>query len=252
MLDIEYIRSKLVTSYFDKVYYYDKLNSTNNYAIENQLSENTVIIAGVQSSGKGRSARVWESDSSDNLYFSIVLPLIDISKLLPLNIIAGYSVCDTVRKYTNSYLKWPNDLIIDGKKAGGLLIEVKFSGNKMTKAVLGIGINVNTKSFPDSIKDIATSISATFADISREDIFIEFILNFEKRLDELVTDSIDIVSLWKNYSANYNNHISVHIGDEKKMFIERGINTNGGLIVEDNSGKLSEIYSGDIGYDFCS
>jgi BirA family biotin operon repressor/biotin-[acetyl-CoA-carboxylase] ligase len=183
-----------------------------------------------------------------------VLPKMDINRLLPLNIVAGYALCDTVRKYcVKTDLKWPNDLVIEGKKLAGLLLDVKFSGNNLKKVVLGIGINVNIIRFPESIKNIATSIKLNIGNfVQREELLADFLIEFEKKLDTLLNGNIDIKALWKDYSANLNKKINIHVGDIKQNFIERGINENGGLIVEDVSGKLSEIYTGDIGYDFCS
>jgi BirA family biotin operon repressor/biotin-[acetyl-CoA-carboxylase] ligase len=254
MFDLEYTKKKLKSSKFSKIFYYDKLESTNKFAVKNDFPEKSILIASIQTRGRGRSSRVWESSSSDNLYFTIILPKIDIKKLLPLNIITGYSLCDTFRKYvSDASLKWPNDILIKGKKSAGILIDVKFSGNILSKVVVGIGVNVNMQEFPPSIKDIATSIVLHSSDyISRENIFTEFVLSFEKYFDNLIEGHIDIKYLWNSYSAYFNKNIQIHIGDVKQKFIERGINSNGGLIVEDNSGKLSEIYTGDIGYDFCS
>jgi BirA family biotin operon repressor/biotin-[acetyl-CoA-carboxylase] ligase len=254
MFDLDYIKKKLFNTNYSNILYFKELNSTNIYSLENDLPDFTVVLADKQTNGKGRSSRIWESSSDQNLYFSIVLPKMDINRLLPLNIVAGYALCDSVRKYClNTDLKWPNDLVIEGKKLAGLLLDVKFSGNNLKKVVLGIGINVNIISFPETIKNIATSIKLNIGNfVQREELLADFLIEFEKKLDTLLNGNIDIKALWKDYSANLNKKINIHVGDIKQNFIERGINENGGLIVEDVSGKLSEIYTGDIGYDFCS
>ena len=251
MLSIDKLRAKLLLLGYTNLIYKDSVNSTNTFAIENNFPEKTIVFAGRQTAGKGRSGRKWISESNKNIYLTIVLPKFEIKDLLPLNIIAGYAVCDAVRKFSHCYLKWPNDIIKNNKKAGGLLIETKFSGNEMVSSVLGIGLNIFEQNYPEEIKEIATSIVEN-ENFDTNEFIVEMLIIFDKYVSKLKNDSIDIVAMWPKYSAYLNKTISVHFNNEKKIFTERGINSNGGLIVEDISGKLSEIYTGDIGYDFCS
>ncbi|MBC7196979.1 MAG: biotin--[acetyl-CoA-carboxylase] ligase, partial [Deferribacterales bacterium] len=138
--------------------YFQSIDSTNTYAIENKLPYGSIVFADMQIKGKGRSNRKWSSISDQNIYFSCVLGDIKPENLLQLNIIIGYAVCDVLRKYADCYLKWPNDIMVNNKKAGGILIETKFSGNHLEKVIFGIGINVNNTHFEDVLKDIATSL----------------------------------------------------------------------------------------------
>jgi BirA family biotin operon repressor/biotin-[acetyl-CoA-carboxylase] ligase len=252
MIKIDFLKEKLSCINYSRIIYKDVVDSTNNFAISNNLPEKTIVIAGMQTAGKGRSGRKWVSESNNNLYLSVVLPKLQIKDLLPLNIVAGYAVCDTIRKYNECNIKWPNDIVKNHKKAGGLLIETKFSGNEITSSVLGIGLNLFEQNYPKEIKDIATYFfeDTNLCDVN--ELIVNLMLIFDNYINELKNNSIDMVKMWPHYSAYLNKEISIHINNQKKTYIEKGINKNGGLIVKDISGKLTEIYTGDIGYDFCS
>lgn len=233
--------------------YFQSIDSTNTYAIENKLPYGSIVFADMQIKGKGRSNRKWSSISDQNIYFSCVLGDIKPENLLQLNIIIGYAVCDVLRKYADCYLKWPNDIMVNNKKAGGILIETKFSGNHLEKVIFGIGINVNNTHFEDVLKDIATSLKIVFGkDLSREILLAELVNELEIKIEQLKNNFIDLKKLWAFYSCCLNKEISVTVDNKKNIFIEKGINDYGGLIVSDKSGIERVLYSGDIGYDFCS
>jgi len=156
----------------------------------------SIIIADRQLSGKGRSGRIWESLSHGNLYISFVLPPIDVNKLLPLNVVTGYAVVDSLRNILNVKLKWPNDLVIKNKKLGGILLETKFTGNRLEKIVVGIGVNVNQTYFGNNLSGIATSIHAEtgkFFEVA--DIASNVIKSFEYFYENFLKI---ILILWKN------------------------------------------------------
>ncbi|UOD34621.1 biotin--[acetyl-CoA-carboxylase] ligase [Deferribacteraceae bacterium V6Fe1] len=233
--------------------YFQSIDSTNTYAIENDLPYGSIIFADMQTKGKGRSNRKWSSSCDENLYFSCVLGNIKPENLLQLNIVIGYAVCDVIRKYADCYLKWPNDIMINNKKAGGILIETRFSGNRLAKVIFGIGINVNNTYIEETLKDIAISLKIVLGkDLSRETLLAELVNELEIKIEQLKNDFIDLKKLWPSYSCCFNREISVTVDNKKSIFFEKGINHYGGLIVSDKSGIERVLYSGDIGYDFCS
>lgn len=235
------------------LYYFREIDSTNTFAIKNELEVGSIVISDVQVKGKGRSNRVWRSQSNQNLYFSCLVDGFTPEKLLQLNIVIGYSVCNVLRKYISCCLKWPNDIIAEKRKLGGILIETKFSGNKIEKVVFGVGLNVNTDNFEKDISDIAVSIKNILGrDMCREALLAELVNELEKGIDSLKIGDYNIDRLWGNYSCFLGRDISVTLDNVKKIFIEKGIDRLGGLIVEDNSGMIKTLYSGDVGYDFCS
>jgi len=242
MLDIGIIGDRLKSSRFqNNIFYFDTIDSTNTEGMSNPYPFYSIIIADKQLSGKGRSGRIWESLSHGNLYISFVLPPIDVNKLLPLNVVTGYAVVDSLRNILNVKLKWPNDLVIKNKKLGGILLETKFTGNRLEKIVVGIGINVNQTRFDNNLSGIATSIHAEtgkFFEVA--DIASNVIKSFEYFYENFLKNNIDIVEKWCNYTNNLNKKISVHINNEKKSFVEIGITDSGELIVLDEMVKKGD------------
>lgn len=254
MFNKELYFSRLQTKLFGRnIYIYDSVGSTNDVLLEGSYENGDVVITNLQTKGRGRSGRVWE-DNGESLIFSIQLSGLPVNMLMPFNIIAGFSVCDGISVYAESKMKWPNDCVINGKKVSGMLLEAAFSGNTPTKIVFGAGINVFNKSFPKAIEHRATSVFLNAKEEVKKEIILAEILNsMEKYTEMFLHNSLDIEVMWKNYSANIDKQISVHINNEKKDIIEKGINSSGELIGYDVSLKKDiVINTGETGYDFNS
>lgn len=253
MFDTKKYYSLLKSVFTSKpLYCFEILDSTNSYILKNDIPDYSVVLAEIQTAGKGRNRHVWWSPSDDNLYFSICLKTFPAQKLMPLNVVLGYAVCDTLREYISCSLKWPNDIFVNYKKVGGILIETLFSGNHLQKAVAGVGINLNTQIIDTSLKDKATSVFIeTGCKTEREKFLASLLDNLDEKLRLLINDNFDIRDYWKDYSCFLDKQISVTVENKKEFFIEKGINEYGGLIVEDKCGSRKEIYSGEVGYDFC-
>jgi len=235
-----------------KLVYLPEVDSTNSYAVANDLESFTCVAAGRQTAGKGRSGRVWHSDTDSNLYFSIVLAGLESSMLLPMNIFAGYLLADTLKNAVDAKVKWPNDMVVNGKKLAGILMETSFSGGELQKTVLGIGLNVNCGSFPEDIADIATSLYLETGTLhSREKILAGFMTNLDNSFDDFRNGRIDIEKHWSAYSASLDKKISIHKDGVKTIYTEKGIDETGCLRALDDSGRMHTIVTGDIGYDFC-
>lgn len=235
-----------------KLVWLDETDSTNTYAVKNDLGHMTCVAAGRQTAGKGRSGRVWHSESDENLYFSVVLDGLDSSQLLPMNIFAGYILSDTLRHLVDAKVKWPNDMVVRGKKLAGILMETSFSGGRLEKTVVGIGLNVNCRSFPEEISGIATSISLETGEVyEREKLLAAFMTNLENSFDLFLRGQMDIVKLWPSYSAFLDKKVTIHKDGVKTVYTEKGIDPTGCLRAVDGSGSLQTIITGDIGYDFC-
>jgi len=239
----DYLASKTI---FKHCFIFNELDSTNNEAMKSTYPHYSLIIAEKQYAGKGRSGRKWVSDEG-NLYFSIVLPPMPVEQLLPLNISTGYAICDALRNYADVSLKWPNDIVFNNKKLGGILIETKFSGNILEKIVLGIGINVNQLDFSHDIKEIATSLAIiTERQYRTEEILWQILNNFEKNYTDLLKKRIDIIEKWCKYSMNFGKMIKIHLDGKKMELIEKGITDKGELIAVDHFGNERKIVLGDI------
>ena len=166
MFSIENFDIKLNTEYIGRRFVYaEELSSTNTFLMDKQNGYNengTVVLAEKQTSGKGRKDRVWYSAPESNLTFSILLKkdkfLTNNSSLI--NFAASLSVAISIENLyqLKTELKWPNDVLIDGKKTSGILIESTSQGSQIERFVIGMGINVNQPSFQGTFNYPPTSI----------------------------------------------------------------------------------------------
>jgi BirA family biotin operon repressor/biotin-[acetyl-CoA-carboxylase] ligase len=152
---------------FQQIHHYYKIGSTNTAAMEaaaNGAPEGSVYLAEEQTAGRGRGANAWHSARSTGICCSVVLrPNLPPTDALILSLAAGLSVYSAVQQLdarVNPDLKWPNDLLIDGKKFGGILTEMNAEATRVRYLVIGIGINVNQARFPEELRDVATSLKA--------------------------------------------------------------------------------------------
>jgi len=150
---------------FQQIHHYYKIGSTNTAAMEaaaNGAPEGSVYLAEEQTAGRGRGANAWHSARSTGIYCSVVLrPYLPPTDALILSLAAGLSAHAAVQQLdarVNPDLKWPNDLLIDGKKFGGILTEMNAEATRVRYLVIGIGINVNQPRFPEELRDVATSL----------------------------------------------------------------------------------------------
>jgi BirA family transcriptional regulator, biotin operon repressor / biotin---[acetyl-CoA-carboxylase] ligase len=153
---------------FQQIHHYYKIGSTNTAAMEaaaNGAPEGSVFLAEEQTAGRGRGANAWHSARSTGIYCSVVLrPNLPPSDALILSLAAGLSVHAAVQQLdarVHPDLKWPNDLVIEGKKFCGILTEMNAEATRVRYLVIGVGINVNQARFPEDLRDIATSLKAT-------------------------------------------------------------------------------------------
>ncbi|MDR2884776.1 MAG: biotin--[acetyl-CoA-carboxylase] ligase [Deferribacteraceae bacterium] len=230
--------------------YLNEVNSTNTYLLDNDLPTGTVLSTGKQLAGRGRSGRVWESHKGDNLMFSMILPTIPIDKLFLSQIVAGCSIVDTLRQYADVRLKWPNDVVCNSKKLVGMLIETRFSGNKLQKAVLGVGINVH--SMPESLSAKATALHLITdkAIPPLKELLESAVANIDLAFDRFLNNDVDISAQWADYSACLMKTIAFHRGGVVEGVTEIGIQPDGSLIVRRADGGTDVISEGEIGYDF--
>ncbi|MFO0707277.1 MAG: biotin--[acetyl-CoA-carboxylase] ligase [Nitrospira sp.] len=200
-LQLDDIRSTLATRCVGQhIHLFDTLASTNSAAMtlaQSGAAHGTVVVAESQTAGRGRHARSWFSPSGKNLYCSIIargigstLPLSDWLSWIPLT--TALAVAETVQEVAavSLNLKWPNDLLLDDRKVGGILCESALSPSNDPIVVIGIGVNVNVPhdSFPDDLRPIATSlVAATGQPVDRNRLLAHLCLELEQGLEELRT-----------------------------------------------------------------
>lgn len=175
-------------------YFYEEIDSTQNEIFrrikKGQIINGSVIMADIQTAGKGTHGRIWHTDEKGNIAFSFYIQTnCEIERLDGLTIDIAKILVDMFReKYKiNIQVKEPNDLMINNKKIGGILTQGKINGKYIRYLVIGIGININKKYFTNDIKDIATSIKSEFkVDIDREEVIAEFCNIFEKEINRRI------------------------------------------------------------------
>lgn len=181
----------LKTSFLGKtVIYYEEIDSTQNEIwrkIENKMITNgTVVIANIQTKGKGSHGRVWHTDDNGNIAFSFFIEMnYNIKILNGITIEIAKIILDIFNsKYgIKLEIKEPNDIVFKGKKLGGILTETVLKGEIVKYLVVGIGINTNKKSFTKDIENIATSIKKEFnIEINTQEFISEFCNKFEEEL----------------------------------------------------------------------
>lgn len=173
--------------------YYETIDSTQSEIwrlYENKNTPNgTLVLSDIQTQGKGTHGRIWHTDQKENIAFSFLVKLdCDAQKLDGITIKIAETIVEIMKDMyeVSLSIKEPNDLILNGKKLGGILTETKVSGNTAKCLVIGIGINLKQIDFAHDIKDIATSIKKeTGKEIDRIEFITEFCNRFEKVLEEI-------------------------------------------------------------------
>lgn len=233
-----------------KINYYKSVNSTNTVAKITECNNGTIFIAERQTAGKGRMGRNWISDKNCGIWMSIALmPDINPEQINCLTLIAGLAVCDTLNKLYNLpfKIKWPNDIVIDNKKICGILTEGEIYNGKVKKVIVGIGINVNTKSFLDELKDIATSLYiASGKKGNRAKIINEFAEIFEKYYKSFLNEDSDIIEEYKKLCITINKEVVAIKNNEQIKGIATDITKTGELTIKKTDGTTLNINSGEV------
>lgn len=247
-----FLKSKLIGS---NIVHFDTINSTNTKAKElaaDNCPDGTVIVSEEQTSGRGRLGRQWVSPKGKGIWMSIVLrPEISPMEAYKVTIIAAAAVHGALSQHgINAQIKWPNDIIIGGKKVCGILTEMNAELSKIHYLVIGIGINVNTEAseIPEDLKDKASSLKIQAGKtFDRKSIFGSILNHFEPLYNDFInTGSIAAsIDVCKKYSAVLNREILLIEGNKSSSVKVIDINNNGHLLIEEN-GITREVLSGEV------
>lgn len=220
-------------------FHYPLIDSTNiqskNLILEDGVSTNFIVTANVQTNGKGRSNREWISDEG-NLFLSIVPALRDDIKPELYSYISAISVCDVLDDYgVSNYIKWPNDVLVDGKKISGILLEMHKG-----KLIIGVGLNIN--SHPEYLDKIdATCLSKNSNKGDKEEVLIDFV----KKFNTNSILSLPVIINRVEQKLNKQEFVNSIIGERQVSGKIIGLSSDGNLMLETKSGEL-EIKSGEI------
>jgi len=235
--------------------YYETIGSTNDEAFRLGMEgapEGMALVAESQSAGKGRMQRVWHSPARANIYTSVILrPRFEASRAPQISIAVGVAVAETLLAYCPETvrLKWPNDVLIGGKKVSGILAQMKMSGGAIDFVVAGIGINVNMTAaqFSPDIQKIATSLVVeTGREISRLELIISLYENMAKWYKELAQNGFDPVrERWLGLSSMIGEPVTVMFRDESVSGEAVGLDDDGSLILRSSGNETIRVCAGD-------
>lgn len=251
------VRLGLTTDFLGQnIHYQDSVESTQKIAktlsYEN-APEGTVVIAEEQLSGRGRMNRVWHSPKYTGVWMSMILrPNIPLQKAPQLTLITAVAVVKAIEEVTKlaPAIKWPNDILLHGKKVTGILTELQAEADQIFAIIIGVGINVNQKleDYPEDLRNIATSLMIESGEkVSRAQIIRSILSNFEKLyLLYLEQGFTPIKLLWESYAISIGKMIVARTINENIRGKALGITEDGVLLIEDETGKIHHVYSADI------
>ena len=250
------IKSLMHTDWVAKeVLYFDTIDSTNIKAqelAEKGYQSGTLVVADKQESGKGRRGRSWVSPSGTGIFMTLMIkPDINPNNASMLTLVAALAVAKAITSVTGeeAMIKWPNDIVVNGKKVCGILTEMNAQFDYINNIVVGIGINVHNESFPEEISQMASSlmIEAGGKRFHRAQIIAETMSYFEQYYDTFLKTQ-DLSALVREYDELLvNRNKSVRVLDPKEPFDGKamGITPKGELIVDTwESRKL--VSSGEV------
>lgn len=224
-----------------KVKFYEEVDSTNTQAkklADDPETNGLLIVTERQTAGKGRRGRAWESPKGSGIWMSMILkPDMAPTHASGLTLVAALAVTNAIREMTclEAYIKWPNDIVVNGKKVCGILTEMSTEMDDINHIVIGIGINVNTKTFPQDISEVATSLyMEQKAIINRSQLIANIVKQFEV-LYHIYLKTCDLTHLVADYNSlliNVQKEVLILEGTDKYQGIALGVNQTGELLVQ--------------------
>ncbi len=237
------------------VSFYDVLPSTNLQAkldAERGAAEGTLVVADMQTAGRGRKGKDWSSPAGLNLYFTLILKPDYVSERVSMaTLLMGMAVAESIRDICGleAGVKWPNDIVIGGRKVCGILAEMSVEREFIHYVVVGVGINVNEQEFDPEIAGTATSLKKESGEtVSRARLLASVMKRFEEIYESYHEKEAHPGLLARYNSLLVNRDREVCVLDPKGEFrgISRGVNDSGELLVELPDGRIVEVYAGEV------
>ncbi|MCS7124622.1 MAG: biotin--[acetyl-CoA-carboxylase] ligase [Candidatus Bathyarchaeota archaeon] len=256
-IKVDKVQENLKTKLFGKYMFFSReVGSTNDWAkelAELDAPEGTVAIAETQTAGRGRLGRKWHSPKG-GLWFSIILkPNLKPTETVKLVFLASLAVAETIRELYSlkAETKWPNDVIVDGRKVCGILLEMKTVGERVIYAVIGVGINVNIdieKEFPRELWEKATSLEVVLGKKIVLETFFKALLEKMESLYQVFLEGgfSPVLAKWKAYASFLGCEVEVSSGDEKFEGVALDVNGGGALVLKLKDDTVKHVFAGDL------
>jgi len=235
---------------------FEEVTSTNEIALQAGKTDglsDTVYVADRQTAGRGRRGRTWESSGTQNLYFSLLLcPKVSADRVHMVTLVMAYALAKAIRELTgenSAQIKWPNDIVVNGKKVAGILTEMGFREDKSFFIVIGVGVNLETQDFEEELRDKATDILTQYGcKIDKMTLLGKTLEFFEKECKIFVKQQ-DLSFLLSEYNGMLvNRERCVKVLDPKGEYqgVATGINEVGELLVQMSDGSVKNVYAGEV------
>jgi BirA family biotin operon repressor/biotin-[acetyl-CoA-carboxylase] ligase len=256
ILTPDMLRQRLKGSLFGKrVHHFFKVDSTNRVALDLGHAgepEGAVVLAEEQTAGRGRAGHTWHSERATGIYATLLLrPQLAPVQAPLLTMMAGLSAHTAIQAQTglNVDLKWPNDLLIRGKKVGGILTEMHSEPAQIRFIIVGIGINVNQEKFPAELGAIATSLRVEAGKPqSRLELLVRLLREFESDYNRFLTSGAESVTTRFAEASSYTQGKRVRVTNGRESFagVTAGLGLEGLLLVKRDGGQVVTVIAGDV------
>lgn len=256
-LDEAALLSKLAPGTFgNRLRILEKTESTQNEAAawaKEGVPEGAVVLAEEQTGGRGRQGHVWHSPAGKGVWMSIVLrPRIPLPYTPHLTLLGAVAMFRAMKKLTSAPLgiKWPNDILADGKKVAGILLESAAEDERLLYVIAGIGISVNLDSadFPEELQERATSLKiVTGQEVDRASLVAACLQELEQ-LYRLYEEEgfAPIRTLWEAQSITLGRQVTIHTPQGPLQGVAVGLDQSGALLLKDKTGTVQKVFSGDV------
>lgn len=237
------------------LHHFDELASTNVQAFElahDGALHGEVVIAESQTAGKGRRGRAWVSPAAKNLAMSVILrPEIAPTRAPELTLVAAVALAETLREAgAPAQIKWPNDVLLEGKKVAGILTELSADTERVHFVIVGIGVNLNASvtDFPEDVRAIATSVSQHRQQPVPRALFTAALLTrLETWLDTWAEVGFEPVrAVWKSLSSVLGTEVLVRTDHTERRGVAEDIDATGALMLRLPDGSLERVLAGDV------
>ena len=238
-----------------EIVYRENIDSTNSLAFKLALEgapEGTCVVAEAQKTGRGRLNRVWFSPPGKNLYLSAILrPRIHPSKVYPITFISSLAVADTIASVAGlePTLKWPNDVLVNGRKICGTLLELSIETDVVRFVVVGIGLNINMKEVDEEIKEKATSLCVETKKLYERPFVCGILLSNLEKYYLLFKDKgeTEICRIWEERAGVKGKYLEITQMGQVYKGISEGVDSSGAMLLNVD-GQTKKIIAGDVNF----
>lgn len=239
-----------------KIEYMESCSSTQ--IIAHQLAQEgtpdgTVVLTEAQTAGRGRMARKWDSAAGKGVWMSVILrPDVVPQKAPQFTLVAAVAVVRAIEEVTKLHpkIKWPNDILLNGKKCTGILTELQSDADGIQALIIGIGLNINQdkEDFDPDVQNIATSLKMESGEsVSRQKLVQSLLYYMEIYTQMYIEEGFGMLKiLWESYSTTIGHPVRARMTNQTLEGIAEGITDDGVLQLRTADGKLHGIYSADI------